>query len=73
MQMKEVYHCENMDGFERFDETLLPYTKQFYNNVTEYITDKNQKHAKKMMVKPETKRKYILPSGRVPKLSQQMH
>ena len=26
-----------------------------------------------MMVKPETKRKYILPSGGVPKLSQQMH
>ena len=38
--MKEVYHCENMDGFERSDETLLPYTKQFYNNVTEDITDK---------------------------------
>ena len=47
MLIKGVYPYEYMDSSKRFDETLLPVKKKFYNNLNmEDITD--YKHAKKV-------------------------
>ena len=42
---KGVYSYEYMDGWERFDETLLPDKKAFYSELNlEDITDKDYEH-----------------------------
>ena len=46
---KGIYPYEDMDSWEKFNETLLPDKKDFYSNLNlEYITDKNYAHAKKL-------------------------
>ena len=45
---KVVYPCEYMDSWERFNETLLPDKKAFYNEFNlEGINDKDYTHANK--------------------------
>ena len=49
---KSVYPYEYMDSWERFNETLLPGKKVFYNELyLEDITDENYAHASKVSKK----------------------
>ena len=49
---KGVYPYQYMDSWERFDETSLPYKKEFYSSLNmEEITDVDYRHAKKGMEK----------------------
>ena len=46
---KGVYPYEYMDGWDKFDETILPPKKEFYNKLNlEDITDEDYKHAQKV-------------------------
>ena len=46
---KDVYPCEYMDSWKRFDETSLPPKKDFYSELTlEDISDKDYSHAQKV-------------------------
>ena len=46
---KDVYLCEYMDSWKRFDETSLPDKKSFYSEFyLEDITDEHYTHAQKV-------------------------
>ena len=46
---KGAYQYEYMDSWERFNETSLPLTKDFYSELNlEDITDKDYNHAQKV-------------------------
>ena len=46
---KDVYPYENMDSWEKFNETSLPDENDFYSKLKEEdITDKNYAHAQKV-------------------------
>ena len=56
---KGVYSYEYMDGWERFDETLLPDKKAFYSELNlEDITDKDYEHAQKVQEVFEIKKSW---------------
>ncbi|XP_057299328.1 uncharacterized protein LOC130629953 [Hydractinia symbiolongicarpus] len=56
MTKKGVYLYDYMDSFEKFDETQLPYQRDFYSLlIDEYITDEQYKHAKRVWKKFELK------------------
>ena len=49
MLIKDVYPYEYLDSWQRFNKTLLPDKKEFYNNLNmEDITDSDYKHAKRV-------------------------
>ena len=49
MLIKDVYPYEYLDSWQRFNKTLLPDKKEFYNNLNmEDVTDSNYKHAKRV-------------------------
>ena len=49
LRRKGVYPYENLDSWERFDETSLPDEKAFYSELNlEGITDKDYAHAQKV-------------------------
>ena len=46
---KGVYPYENMDNWEKFDETALPLKEAFYSNLNlEDISDEDYAHAQKV-------------------------
>ena len=49
LRRKGVYPYENLDSWERFDETSLPDEKAFYSELNlEGIADKDYAHAQKV-------------------------
>ena len=49
MLRKGVYLCEDMDSWEKFDETSLPHKKDFYSKLNlKDITDKDYAHGQRV-------------------------